>query len=153
MAASTGRNADVVDQGLPPAGSASGRLRRWRHMSAAVLVLWTVFLWLSRLRNVVADEDLTSGGRAVRIAVVVVFVLLALGSVAERVRRGSWGVVLSVLIVWTIGYWLVRGTGILIGDWSVGFKVVHTVLMVVSLTLAVLAWRFRGSGSSAALSR
>ena len=45
-----------------------------------VLIGWTVFQWLSRLRNVLNDEDLTSSGRAIRVGVVVVFVALAAAS-------------------------------------------------------------------------
>ena len=116
-----------------------------------ILTSWTVFLWLSRLRNVLGDEDLTSGGRAWRIAVVVVFVLLAVVAAAGLIRRTM--VPLLVLIVWTVCYWLVRGTGILLGDWSVSFKVVHTVLMVVSLGLAIGAWIGSWSGPTEAASR
>jgi hypothetical protein len=43
----------------------------------------------------------------------------------------------------SVGYWLVRGTGILVADHDVGFKVVHTVLMVISIVLAMWAWRRR----------
>lgn len=106
-----------------------------------LLIGYTVVLWLSRLRNVLADDDLTASGRAVRVGVVVLFVALAVAA-GVGLRRGS-SRPLVVLIVWTIGYWIVRGGGILIGDWSTGFKVVHTVLMVASLALAALAWRQR----------
>lgn len=116
-----------------------------------ILTSWTVFLWLSRLRNVLGDDDLTSNGRAWRIGVVVVFVLLAIVAAAGLIRRTM--VPLMVLIVWTVSYWLVRGIGILVGDWSVGFKAVHTALMVVSLGLAIGAWIGSWSGPSAAASR
>jgi hypothetical protein len=116
-----------------------------------ILTSWTVFLWLSRLRNVLGDDDLTSTGRAWRIGVVVLFVLLAVVAAAGLIRRTM--VPLMVLIVWTVCYWLVRGTGILLGDWSVGFKVVHTVLMVVSLGLAIGAWIASWSGPSESATR
>ncbi len=115
------------------------------------LTSWTVFLWLSRLRNVLGDDDLTSTGRAWRIGVVVVFVVLAIVAAAGMIRRTM--VPLLVLIVWTVSYWLVRGIGILVGDWSVGFKAVHTALMVVSLGLAIGAWIGSWSGPSEAASR
>lgn len=105
-----------------------------------LLIGWTVLLWTSRLRNVLNDDDLTSSGRAIRIGVVVIFVVMGLAA-AVGIRRGSMRA-LMVLIVWSFGYWLIRGTGILIGDWSVGFKVVHTVLMVVSVSLAGFAAGF-----------
>ncbi|MEM7094114.1 MAG: hypothetical protein AAF567_14000 [Actinomycetota bacterium] len=108
-----------------------------------------------------ADDDLTTGGRSIRVVIVALFVLGAVAS-AIGLRRSDTRP-LGAFVVWTLGYWLVRGTGILIGDWSVGFKVVHTVLWLVSAVLAVLAWRGTahmryeqvadGSGPSAVPSR
>jgi hypothetical protein len=46
-----------------------------------------------------------------------------------------------VLIIWTVGFWLVRGIGIMVDDHTLGFTVVHTVLMVISIGLAVIASR------------
>lgn len=106
-----------------------------------VLVAWTVAVWVSRLRNVLTNDDLTSGGRVLRVVVVIVFVSLALAAVVSRLRK-RWPQVLAVFLAWTIGYWLVRGIGILInGEYSAGFKVVHTVLMAVSLSLCLLTAR------------
>jgi len=105
-----------------------------------VLIGWTVFQWLSRLRNVLNNEDLTSSGRAIRVGVVIVFVVLAAASAWALKRKRPQ--VLVVFLAWTVGYWLVRGIGILIdGDYSIGFKAVHTVLMAISLTLSFLAAR------------
>ena len=110
-----------------------GRVR-WVWM----LIAWTIFLWVSRLRNVLNNDELSSSGQAIRVGVVVIFVLLALAA-GVGVRRSQMRIV-ALFLAWTVGYWLVRGIGILIdGDYSVGFKAVHTVLMAVSLTLAVLA--------------
>lgn len=103
------------------------------------MVGWTIFLWVSRLRNVLGNDELSSAGRAVRVGVVVVFVALAaVASVGIRRRQAP---LIWVLIVWTIGYWLVRHSGILFGDYSAGFKLVHTALAVVSLGLAGLSAR------------
>jgi len=108
-----------------------------------VLIAWTVFLWLSRLRNVLNNDELSSGGRAIRVGVVVIFVGLGLAA-ALAVRRRQPRLLVGFL-AWTVGYWLIRGIGILIdGDYSVGFKAVHTVLMVVSLTLSALTARQLG---------
>ena len=47
-------------------------------------------------------------------------------------------------MVWTVGWWTIRGVGILLdGNHETGFKVVHTVLMVVSIALAMWAWARR----------
>lgn len=109
-------------------------------VGAWLLVGWTVFLWISRLRNVLADDDLTGSGRAIRIGIVVVFVALAGWAGWSWHRSRSRGPML-VLIAWTVGFWLVRGIGMLVDDHTVGFKVVHTVLWGVSTASAYLAWR------------
>ncbi|MFT4596598.1 MAG: hydrogenase/urease accessory protein HupE [Paracrocinitomix sp.] len=105
-----------------------------------VVIGWTFFLWLSRLRNVVTNDEFSSSARSIRIGIVVVFVTLA--AVAVVAVRRRWPKVLALFLAWTVGYWLVRGIGILIdGEYSLGFKVVHAALMTVSLTLSVLAAR------------
>ena len=105
-----------------------------------VLIGWTVFLWLSRSRNVVNNDELTAGGQAVRIVVVIIFLALAAAAAVGLWRKQM--ALVAVFLVWTIGYWLVRGTGILIdSEFSIGFKVVHTVLMLVSLILSALTAR------------
>lgn len=103
-----------------------------------LLIAWTVFLWTSRLRNVLNDDDLTTTGLVIRIAIVVLFVVLAIWAGVGWLRNRRLPIM--VLIVWSIGYWVIRGGGILIGDWSASFKIVHTVLMVVSLATSTLAW-------------
>lgn len=101
-----------------------------------MLVVWTVVVWVSRFRNVLADDDLSAAGTTWRIVVVVVFVALA-GWVLIDGRR------LVFLVVWTVGFWLVRGIGIIIDDHDLGFTLVHTVLMVLSIGIAAWAWLAR----------
>lgn len=112
------------------------RLRAWPAL--AVLVGWSVFLWISRLRNVLRDDDLDSWGVTWRVAVVVIFVVLALAAAVLDDRRA-----VAVLVWWTIGFWVVRGGGILLDDHTVGFKAIHTALMVVSIGAAMWVWRTR----------
>ena len=118
------------------AGGVLTRLRAWPALG--VLVGWTVFLWISRLRNVLRDDDLSDAGVAWRVAVVVVFVVLAL---AVAFDLGRWA--LPTLVWWTVGFWLVRGGGILLDDHSAGFKAIHTALMVVSIGAAIRLYRAR----------
>ncbi len=109
-----------------------------------VLVGWSWFLWISRLRNVVSNDDLDSWGVSWRIGVVLAFVSLAtVAFVSERGDRSWKGRPLDVLIWWTVGYWLVRGGGILLDDHDAGFKAVHTVLMAISIGLAMWVWTAR----------
>jgi len=106
---------------------------------------WTFLVWASRVRNIIDDEKLSSGGQAWRLAAAAVFVVLALVVFVARLRQ--WGAATSLLgglVVWTTGWWSVRGVGILLdGNHAVGFKVVHTVLMIVSIGLAMWAWTRR----------
>ena len=76
------------------------RLRAWPPL--AVLVGWTVFLWGSRLRNVLGNDELGDAGVAWRVAVVVVFVALA---ALVAVDAGPWAI--PLLVWWTVGFWLV----------------------------------------------
>ncbi len=101
---------------------------------AAALVAWTCFLWLSRVRNVVPNEDLDGAGVVWRLAIVAVFVGLALWATFEA-RRGRQGP-LVMFAVWTIGFWVVRGVTIALGDYSAGFLFIHALLAVVSIGLA-----------------
>ncbi len=99
------------------------------------LIGWTLLVWMSRARTVVDNGDLSTWGTSWRIGVVVVF--LALASLAARDRM------IGLFVAWTIVYWVVRGGGLLITEHSIGFKAIHTVLMVVSIGLAMWVWRSR----------
>lgn len=111
------------------------------------LVLWTLLVWVSRIRNVWDDDSLDTTGQWVRTGVALVFCVLAL-AVAAGLRR--WRArtptrvdrrVLTVTVVWTVAFWLVRGVGIILDDHDLGFTLVHTVLMVVSIALALVVQR------------
>jgi hypothetical protein len=95
-------------------------MRRW---ALYVFVAWTVFVWAGRIRN---------GGSVLLAASFLALAVLALW------RRGRW---VSALALWTVGVWVVRTPIILLRDYSVGFKVVHTVLATISIVLAISAER------------
>lgn len=128
------------------------------------LVAWSVFVWVSRVRNVLTNDDLTTGGTAWRLIIAALFVVgglavawLAYTETGDGIGAtivGTTGPVVAtpwtrrlvigvtLLAVWTIGLWLVRGIGILLdSNHDAGFKTVHTVLMLVSIALAAGAWR------------
>ena len=96
------------------------------------------------MNNIVRDDDLSAGGMAWRLGAAGFFVALAVALlVATRRSPARVSAVLGALVVWTIGWWSIRGVGILLDNHDVGFKVVHTILMVVSIGVAMWAWRRR----------
>jgi hypothetical protein len=102
------------------------------------LVGWSWFLWISRLRNVLNDDDLDSWGVGWRVGVVILFTVLALIAFLGERQDGAWkGQGLNALVWWTIGFWLIRGGGIILDDHNAAFTAVHTVLMVISIGLAM----------------
>lgn len=116
------------------------------------LVVWTVLVWGSRIRNIWADDELSTGGQWIRTGIAVLF--LAFGVLLARlVWRGRRGAsmagsddrILVAAVVWTIGFWLVRGIGIIVDDHTTSFTLIHTALMVASIGLALLAMRARTS--------
>jgi hypothetical protein len=114
-----------------------------RHRAAAALVAWTFLVWTTRIANIWRDADLDTGERWGRTLLAVSFTVLAIAAAVALWRRLGQATVVAVgaLAAWTIAVWVVRGIGILAADHDLGFKVVHTALAVVSIVLAVLAWR------------
>ena len=114
-----------------------------RHRAAAALVAWTFLVWTTRVANVWRDADLDTGERWGRILLALSFTVLAIAAGVALWRRLAQATVVAVgvLAAWTVAVWVVRGIGILAADHDLGFKVVHTVLAVVSIALAVMAWR------------
>lgn len=108
-----------------------------------ILVVWTLAVWGSRVRNILVDDELegfdrfVSLGIALTLLVAAILVALALRSSASWTRPA-----LGVLVLVGIARWTIRGPIIVLSDeWEVGFKVVHTVLWLVTVLLSVLAWR------------
>jgi hypothetical protein len=114
-----------------------------RHRAAAALVGWTFLVWTTRIANIWRDADLDTGERWGRTLLALTFTVLAIAAGVALWRRLLQATVVAVgaLAAWTIAVWAVRGIGILAADHDPGFKVVHTGLAVVSIVLAVLAWR------------
>ena len=130
-------------------GSVLGRVTHVQWILA--LGGWTFFVWSQRISNVLADDELGGVARAWRLGVAVLFVVSAVALVAGVVmgqRSGttpSWVARLGVgLAVVGSAWWLIRGGQILVGDWDLGFKAVHTVLAVIVVGLSVMVWQTRG---------
>jgi hypothetical protein len=114
-----------------------------RRPFAVALVAWTFFVWTTRIGNIWGDADLDTGEKVGRTALALSFTLLAVAVVvalwrgSARARLGAVG----ALAAWSTGVWIVRDIGILAADHDAAFKVVHTVLALVSIVLSALAWR------------
>jgi hypothetical protein len=123
-----------------------------RRPFALALVAWTFFVWTTRIGNIWRDADLDTGEKVGRTGLALSFTLLAL-AVVGALWRGSARtrlVAVGALAAWSTAVWIVRDARILVADHEVGFKVVHTVLAVVSIVLSVLAWHeARRAGISA----
>jgi peptidoglycan/LPS O-acetylase OafA/YrhL len=114
-----------------------------RRRATVALVAWTFLVWTTRIANIWRDADLDTGERWGRTLLALSFTVLAVAVVVVVGRRLGQATVVAVgaLAAWSIAVWVVRGIGILATDHDIGFKVVHTALAVVSIVLAVLAWR------------
>ena len=95
-------------------------MRRW---AVWLFLGWTVFVWIGRIRN---------GG-----SLLLALSFLTLAGLALWRRRPF----LTLLAAWTVAVWAIRTPYILVHDHPADFKIVHTVLAVVSVGLAVAAQR------------
>jgi hypothetical protein len=125
-----------------------------RRPAAAALVAWSLLVWTTRIANVWGDGALDTGDKLGRTALALSFTLLA-GAVVATVWRGAEQASLravGALAAWSVAVWVVRGLGIVAAHHELGFKVVHSVLAVVSIVLAGVAWREarRSAGASRA---
>ncbi|MEC8827862.1 MAG: hypothetical protein VX832_03550 [Actinomycetota bacterium] len=113
------------------------RANKWRIVP---LLTWTFVVWISRTRNVLTNQDLVFIGVAWRLGAAGIFLALA-AAVSGQLISGHQGVQpLKWLATWSIGFWLIRGTGILIdSNWSFEFKAVHSALMIITFAMVALA--------------
>ncbi len=119
-----------------------------RDTPVVALLAWTALVWLSRIRNVVGNEDLDGGQKLVRLLIVAVFLGLA-AMVVVSWRRPARTLWVTALSAWTVGLWTVQMVGILLDDHGLGFVLIHAVLAAVSITLAALAWRSQRRAAAA----
>lgn len=113
-----------------------------RAPATIALVVWTLFVWTTRIRNIWGDQALTDAEKWGRTGLAMSFtVLAALVAVSLWKRLGWHGIVVKGLAGWTIGVWVARSIGIIRDDHDVAFVAAHLVLAVVSWALAGLAVR------------
>lgn len=113
-----------------------------RPPATIALAVWSLLVWTTRIRNIWADETLSTGEQWGRTALALSFTGLALAVGYAVYRRSSWlRPVVLALAGWTTAVWLVRSVGIATADHEGAFIAVHLVLAVISITLAALAVR------------
>jgi len=99
--------------------------------------IWTLLVWVGRVRNIITDDTLSGSGRIAPLTVAIAFSIGAVAMLALR-RRPLGDLVAKLLAAVSIVYWVVRGVQIGFADHSAGFIVVHSVLAGVSIGLG--AW-------------
>ena len=110
-----------------------------------ILTAWTVSIWLTRIVNVAQAGNLGFWGSLWRVLVALVFVDLGLATLVWAVsgRLGpQWFVMLATL---SVLYWPIRTAQLWAdGSQTIGFKLAHTALMVVTVAAVALAvWALR----------
>ena len=113
-----------------------------RRPAAIALVLWTLFVWTTRIGNIWNDDALGRGEKWGRTALAGSFTVLAVAVAVALWHRAGWRrSAVTALAAWTVAVWAVRSVGIATGDHDVAFVAVHLVLAVVSIALSLLAVR------------
>jgi hypothetical protein len=133
----------------PPVAPSRSALDR---RPVVALGAWTVFLWITRIKNALGDAAMTDGGKAVALLTSALFLLAAAVVTAAVWRRvPGAGRAAAAFAVVSIVYWIVRAVTIVVRDHPLGFTLVHTALALITVGLAVLVLRARRrthSGSS-----
>lgn len=122
-----------------PIRQASQHRLRW------LLVLWTVPVWGVRILSTLIDDSLTFAEQFRAVLVAAVLITLAVGTAVTMAKRSTWHFpVLSLLVAGGIFRLGVRGVEVLLsGDSSVGFVILQTFLVAVTVILSALAaWEF-----------
>lgn len=126
-------------------------LDRFRPRPVTVFSLLTLVIWTNRIWLAWTNPDDSVAEKVGWSTPITIFWLSAAGLLvlqaqrkADTTRFTRW---VQVFAVGTVAYWAIRVAVIFGGDWDLPFKVVHTVLAVVSAVAAIVA--FRSVGSSA----
>lgn len=111
-----------------------------RPVLAIAIAVWTLLSWGGRIRLLTDPEQgdvgnwLRIGGSVLVGALAVAVLLLAQGSALER-----W--LLMFFAAWSTVLWLRSLVTVWMGDQSMAFRIVHTILAAGFLALAYLASR------------
>src|SRR5690606_32427973 len=118
--------ADLSVPGAPPGhASAVACGAMAARIPALVLAGWTLFVWATRIRNALGDDDLGGGELAIALLTSIAFTALALAAAVAAWRRRHLTLAVRVLAVVNIVYWPVRVVQIALADHDLGFVLVH----------------------------
>ena len=113
-----------------------------------ILAVSTLFVWITRIYNLLNDNEISSGERIWSVLVAFIFLLAAAAVI--KVLIGSWrdrNILNSRLVpafcIWTVTFWIVRSVGILIAEHDAGFKIVHACIAIVFILLALVVNRLK----------
>ncbi|HJP15558.1 MAG TPA: hypothetical protein QF762_01150 [Acidimicrobiales bacterium] len=112
-----------------------------------VLTIWTVFIWVNRVRNLISDSEVTSSEKIWVFIISGIFFFLALISLTLLVgfwkKYGSGTARFAAIFgLGTSAFWFIRGVGILFASHhDFGFKFIHLGLALVSIFLGSLLYR------------
>ena len=87
-----------------------------------------------------ADDGLSSGGKVWAVGVATLFTVGGLAVLVSALRRQHLTPVVRAVAALTIVYWPIRVVLIAFNGHEAAFVAVHTVLGVVSVSLALWAW-------------
>ena len=113
-----------------------------------VLVGLTLLVWITRIYNLLNDNEISNGEKIWRFLVAAVFLLASMAVI--KVLVGSWrdrniknSLLVPAFCIWTVTFWIVRSVGILIADHEAGFKLIHVCMAGVFILLALTVNRFK----------
>jgi hypothetical protein len=124
------------------------RVRRaW--ILAMTFAVWTLFVWATRIFNILDDDAMDRPEKVGRVGLALTFSVLAVGLVAALMVPliAKWDRSLHPVVVpivtglagWTTGVWLLMSGVVYLEDYrSTGFKVVHWTLAAASIALGVV---------------
>ncbi|MFV0257140.1 MAG: hypothetical protein ACK5PP_01655 [Acidimicrobiales bacterium] len=135
-----------ADPASTPSTAGSGLGARLRAAGPELaLVAWTLFVWVGRIRNALADPDLTGSNRTWALVTAVGLTALGLITLAAVASRPITDRVVRLAALVLAGVsstiWVVRGIQITLADHPAGFIAVHLVLAVVTVGLSALVVR------------
>ncbi len=107
-----------------------------------VFTAWTVFVWGNRIANIFDDEGAFDATQVFSLTLAVTMTLLAVGAGISIFTPNKLHRALPSLFYLTVGMWMIRVPLILLNpDHEIGFKIVHTALAAISISLGLLAVR------------